>query len=89
LARAVKQSYWEFQQRVHARERAELAEANARHDAVRPRLSGLLLQVFDHHRPAGRSIGMRCEGCDPSYGYQDDEAAWPCSTWQMIADGSA
>jgi hypothetical protein len=66
------------------------AEETAKHEAVRGLVSGLLLDVLDHHRPVVTEGRPQCWGCDtePIFPRPEDCAYWPCSTWLMIVVGS-
>ncbi|MEK6443611.1 hypothetical protein [Pseudonocardia sp. T1-2H] len=76
-----------YAERVAAVERQERAAAKARHQAVVDRTTGLLRKVVAHHGPVDSGLGRHCAGCDPSAGYADEDAAWPCSTFDLIERG--
>jgi hypothetical protein len=63
------------------------AEETTKHEAARGLVSGLLLDVLDHHPVVTKWGGVQCWGCDP-VPRPEVSADWPCSTWLMIVVGS-
>ena len=64
-------------------------EALREHHRLTERLTGALRDVADHHQPRpGWKLSIDCHGCDSCYD-APEWATWPCSTWDLIANGKS